>query len=228
VAEGHSLFKRGSQKIVGSISTSGISIFGYAYSTKKGAFMKTRFAVLLLAIGLIGLSLSGCGCFIQAQKGEVAAPPAPEPVVQEKVVILESEPKAEENVAAVAAQPTEKVVVLAFEDIHFDFDKATLTPEAQKILKRNIQVLKENPKAQVRIAGYTSASGTDAYNQKLSERRANAVKGYLTSEGLIPSDRLTIIGYGKKDPVMHEAAPKDLYSTAAKANMRALFEIVVQ
>ena len=48
------------------------------------------------------------------------------------------------------------------------------------------------------------------------------------SEGLISSDRLSMIGYGKKDPAMHEAAPKNLYSTAAKANMRVLFEIVVQ
>jgi len=190
--------------------------------------MKTRFAVLLLVVGVIGLFLSGCGCFMQAQKGEAVAPPAPQPVVRERVVILASEPKSEEQVVAVAAQPTEKVVVLAFEGIHFDFDKATLKPEAQTILKRNIQILKENPKAQVRIAGYTSASGTGAYNQRLSERRANAVKGYLVSEGLIPSDRLSIIGYGKKDPAMHEAAPKDLYSAAAKANMRALFEIVVQ
>jgi outer membrane protein OmpA-like peptidoglycan-associated protein len=189
--------------------------------------MKTRFAVLLLVVGVIGLFLGGCSCFVQAQKGETAPSP-PQAAVQEKVVILASEPKAEEQVVAVAAQPAEKVVVLAFEDIHFDFDKATLKPEAQAILKRNIQILKDNPKAQVRIAGYTSASGTDAYNQKLSERRANAVKGYLVSEGLIPSDRLSIIGFGKTDPAMHEAAPKDLYSAAAKANMRVLFEIVVQ
>ena len=190
--------------------------------------MKTRLVFSLLVVGVIGLFLSGCGCYMQAQKGETAAPPAPQPAVQEKVVILASEPKAEEQVAAVATQPAVKVVVLAFEDIHFDFDKATLKPEAQTILKRNIEILKENPKAQVRIAGYTSASGTDAYNQKLSERRANAVKGYLVSEGLISPDRLSVIGYGKQDPAMHEAAPKELYSAAAKANMRALFEIVVQ
>jgi OmpA-OmpF porin, OOP family len=184
--------------------------------------MKTKFAVLLLVVGVIGLFLGGCGCFMQAQKGETAAPPAPQ------VVVLASEPKAEEKVVVLASEPTDKVVVLAFEDIHFDFDKATLKPEAQTILKRNIQVLKENPKAKVRIAGYTSASGTEAYNQKLSERRANAVKGYLINEGLISSDRLSMIGYGEKSPAMYEAAPKDLYSDAAKANMRVLFEIVVQ
>jgi flagellar motor protein MotB len=49
---------------------------------------------------------------------------------------------------------------------------STLKAEAQTILQRNIQRLKENPKAQIHIAGYTPASGTAAYNQKLSERRA--------------------------------------------------------
>ena len=150
-------------------------------------------------------------------------PPAPEP---EKVVILASEPKVEEKVMAAAAEP--KIVVLAFEDIHFDFDKSTLTPEAQTILKRNIQILKDNPKAQVRIAGYTSAAGTEEYNQKLSERRAKAVEDYLIKEGLVAPDRLTRIGYGESNPAKFEAAPKEIYSPAAKANMRALFEIVVQ
>jgi outer membrane protein OmpA-like peptidoglycan-associated protein len=191
--------------------------------------MKTKFVGILLVVGVIGLFLGGC-CFMEAEKAAVP-PPTPvvrEPVVQEKVVVIVSEPKAEEKVVALAAEPKEKVVVLAFEDIHFDFDKSTLKPEAQTILKRNIQILKDNPKTQVRIAGYTSASGTDDYNQKLSERRANAVKGYLISEGLISSDRLTMIGYGEKYPARYEAAPKDLYSDAAKANMRVLFEIVVQ
>lgn len=230
-------------RTIESISIRGISGFGCAYSTRKGALMKTRFAVTMVVVGVIGLSLGGCGCFMQAQRGETAAAPAPqqvvrepaaakpaaaEPVIQERVVYLASEPTIVEKIVYVAKEPKERVVVIAFEDIHFDFDKATLKPEAQMILKRNIQVLKENPKAHVRIAGYTSASGTDAYNQKLSERRANAVKGYLASEGLIAQDRLTMIGYGEKNPATYEAAPKELYSDAAKSNMRVLFEIVVQ
>jgi ketosteroid isomerase-like protein len=121
-----------------------------------------------------------------------------------------------------------KIRGLAWEDGPVEFDNSTLRPEAQTILKRNIQLLKDNPKAQVRIAGYTSASGTDEYNQKLSERRANAVQEYLVNEGIISPDRLSTIGYGETNPAMYEAAPKELYSTAAKANMRVLFEIVVQ
>jgi len=62
----------------------------------------------------------------------------------------------------------------------------------------------------------------------LSERRANAVKKYLINEGLISSDRISTIGYGEINPATYEAAPKDLYSPAAKSNMRVLFEIVVQ
>ena len=149
----------------------------------------------------------------------VAKPP-------EKFVIVAAEPIVEEQVVAAAAEP--KIIVLAFEDVHFDFDKSTLTPEAQTILKRNIQLLKDNPKAKVRIAGYTSASGTDAYNQALSERRAKAVQEYLINEGVITPDRLSTIGYGEANPAMYEAAPKELYSKAAKANMRVLFEIIVQ
>jgi OOP family OmpA-OmpF porin len=156
-------------------------------------------------------------------KYEPVAKPAPEP---EKVVILASEPKVEEKVMVAAAEP--KIIVLAFEDVHFDFDKSTLKPEAQTILKRNIQLLKDNPKAQVRIAGYTSAAGTEEYNQKLSERRAKAVEEYLINEGIIAPDRLTMIGYGETNPAVYEAAPKEIYSKAAKANMRVLFEIVVQ
>jgi OmpA-OmpF porin, OOP family len=152
--------------------------------------------------------------------------PEPMPKLADTVIILESEPKAEEKVAAVATEP--KIIVLAFEDVHFDFNKSTLTPEAQTILKRNIQLLRDNPKAQIRVAGYTSASGTEEYNQKLSERRANAVQEYLVNEGIITRDRLSSIGYGKTNPAMYEAAPKELYSTAAKANMRVLFEIVVK
>ena len=152
--------------------------------------------------------------------------PAPVPMAKEKVVIMASEPRVDAKFMVALTEP--KIIVLAFEDVHFDFDQSTLKPEAQTILKRNIQLLKDNPQAQIRVAGYTSASGTEEYNQKLSERRANSVKEYLISEGIIAPDRLTIIGYGKENPAMYEAAPQEIYSKEAKANMRVLFEIIVK
>ena len=154
--------------------------------------------------------------------------PQPEPKVVEKVVIRAAEPKVEEKVVAAVVEKKAAVIVLAFEDVHFDFDKSTLTPEAKVILKRDIKHLKENPNAKIRVAGYTSASGTKEYNQKLSERRAKAVQEYLISEGVITRDRLSTIGYGETHPAVYEAAPKEIYSDAAKANMRVLFEIIVE
>lgn len=159
-------------------------------------------------------------------KAEVIPEPAAAAIAEAPVIILASEPRSEEKVKAVVVEP--KVVVLAFEDIHFDFNQSTLKPEAKTILKRDIELLKENPKAKIRIAGYTSASGTEEYNQKLSEKRAKAVQEYLINEGIITPDRLSSIGYGESNPAAYEAAPKDLYSDAAKSNMRVLFEIVVQ
>lgn len=150
------------------------------------------------------------------------------PYLTEKVVILVSEPKVEEKIKEKAAVVEPKVIILAFEDVHFGFDQAALTPEAKTILKRNVQLLKENPKAKVRVAGYTSASGTREYNQKLSERRAKAVQQYLIDEGIITPGRLSTIGYGETLPATYEAAPKELYSPAAKSNMRVLFEIVLE
>jgi OOP family OmpA-OmpF porin len=144
----------------------------------------------------------------------------PEPV--EVIVVADESPMIEEKVKYVAARPG--IVILAFEDIHFDFDKATLTDAAKVILKRSIWILKDNPGVKVRIAGYTSASGSSAYNQRLSERRAAAVENYLINEGLISPDRLRTIGFGERRPAAYEASPKRLYSNAAMSNMRVLFE----
>lgn len=152
------------------------------------------------------------------------------PYMVEKVIIIVSEPKVEEMVQekAKTAIDEPKVIILAFEDVHFGFDQSTLTSDAKTILKNNVQLLKENPKAKVRVAGYTSASGTKEYNQKLSERRAKAVQEYLVNEGVIKPDRLTTIGYGETHPEVYEAAPSELYSPAAKSNMRVLFEIILE
>ncbi len=165
---------------------------------------------------------------VSAVRHEPKPKPTPPPplVAKKKAVILASEPEVEKKVLLEAAEP--KIIILAFEDVNFDFDKSTLTPEAKMIMKRNIQLLKENPKAEIRVAGYTSASGTEEYNQKLSERRAEAVRTYLVDDGIVDADRLSTIGYGEDDPASYEAAPKNLYSNAAQSNMRVLFEIIVR
>jgi len=121
--------------------------------------------------------------------------------------------------------PDEKVLI--FGDTHFDFDQSALKPEAKVILDKNIQLLAENPAIKVRMAGYTSAKGSEENNQKLSEERANAVRDYLIENGIKP-ERLTIVGYGRTKPAFYEESPKTINTKEAKANMRVLFEVVVE
>ena len=88
-------------------------------------------------------------------------------------------------------------VKIILEDIHFDFDKATLTTAATSILDNNIKTLKENTGINVQIEGNTCQHGSDDYNMRLGERRANAVKEYLAKEGGIDESRMTTISYGE-------------------------------
>lgn len=117
--------------------------------------------------------------------------------------------------------------VLVLEDVHFNFDTAELNENTKVILRQHVQTLKANPQARVRIAGYTSASGTAEYNQALSERRAQAIKAFLILEG-VEASRFKTVGFGQTNPAEYEANPAVLRSDAAKANMRGLFEIIVE
>jgi outer membrane protein OmpA-like peptidoglycan-associated protein len=116
--------------------------------------------------------------------------------------------------------------VVAFGDTHFDFNKSALTNDAKTLLNKDVKVLQENPKTKVRMAGYTSAQGSEDGNQKLSEERATAVRSYLIEKGIAPA-RITIVGYGRTKPALYEVSPGDINTREAKANMRVLFEIVV-
>lgn len=85
--------------------------------------------------------------------------------------------------------------------IHFEFDKANIRPQSYPILDDVVSIIKSNPGIkQVRIEGHTDSIGSDAYNQKLSERRANSVKQYLINKG-ISAGILDAVGYGESRPV---------------------------
>ena len=119
------------------------------------------------------------------------------------------------------------VALVVLEDNHFGFDKSDITKQGAEILDANIKILNINPKIRIRIAGYTSAQGTQDYNQKLSERRAAAVLDYLIKGGITP-DRLTTIGFGEMRPAEYEPVPENMYSKEAQSNMRVLFEVIVK
>ena len=106
------------------------------------------------------------------------------------------EADAEYSVDFILAAITKPQVI---ENIFYDFDKATLRPESKEALDEMVQVLKDNPNVAIEMASHTDRIGSDAYNDKLSDRRAKSVVDYLVEHG-IDRDRLNPKGYGKKVP----------------------------
>jgi outer membrane protein OmpA-like peptidoglycan-associated protein len=86
-----------------------------------------------------------------------------------------------------------------FEDVHFDFDRYSLRPEATRILDEAVKALQDNPELRLEVEGHTCNIGTAEYNLALGERRANAVRDYLASRG-IGADRLRTVSYGEERP----------------------------
>jgi outer membrane protein OmpA-like peptidoglycan-associated protein len=90
--------------------------------------------------------------------------------------------------------------IVSLEGTHFDFDRATLRPEATAILDHAVSVMNQHGNISVAVEGHTDSVGSDTYNQKLSERRASAVVEYLVGKG-IDASRLAPAGYGESRPV---------------------------
>ncbi len=178
--------------------------------------------ILFLVIGVAMVSFSACS------KKKVA-PTTQELSAEEKARLEAEKKKAEE--ARLREQrmreeqlrlQREKELRAQFEneDIHFDFDKSFIRPDAEEILQRKAAWLKEHPNAKILIEGHCDERGTDAYNLALGERRALSAKKYLESLGIDPS-RISIISYGEERPI----DPRHNEEAWAK-NRRAHFVIV--
>lgn len=112
-------------------------------------------------------------------------------------------------------QDLEKEGVTRLYGINFDFDSDKLQPQSYAVLKTVAQVAHNHPDWKFEVAGHTDGSGSDNYNQKLSERRAEAVVNYLLEAG-VPKMRLIAAGYGATRPLL----PNDKNSEAARAKNR--------
>ena len=102
-----------------------------------------------------------------------------------------------------------KIVVnkaIEVKDIFYDYDKATIRPDAAVRLDTLVQTLLDNPKINIELSSHTDQRGKDAYNLKLSQRRAEAAVAYIVSKG-VPASRITARGYGETRPIV--AAPKN-------------------
>lgn len=89
-------------------------------------------------------------------------------------------------------------------DVLFEFDKATLLPKAEDTLKKAAQFIRQRAAGVVRIEGHTDAKGNDAYNQRLSERRAASVRQWFAKNGLADL-RFSSRGFGETQPVAPNA-----------------------
>ncbi len=107
------------------------------------------------------------------------------------------EEKSETYIVDFFLSPISKPVVI--ENIFYDFDKATLRPESKEALDEIIKMLNDNPNVTIELGAHTDRKGTDEYNERLAQRRAQSVVDYLIAGG-IATDRLEAKGYGESMP----------------------------
>jgi peptidoglycan-associated lipoprotein len=124
-----------------------------------------------------------------------AAAPAPAPAP------APAAPAPEPPAATATARPAPQDFAAepALPDIHFDFDKSVIRPDAAKILQTSADWLKARPGHVVLIEGHCDDRGTDAYNLALGDRRAKAARDFLLAHG-VAAPRITVISYGEQRP----------------------------
>ena len=112
-------------------------------------------------------------------------------------------------------------------DVLFDFDKAEIKPAGSDSLKKVADVIREKGRGTVRIDGHTDAKGSDAYNQKLSQRRADAVRDWLVRKEHVTGVAFRTAGHGSKKPVAPNTKPDGSDDPEGRQKNRRV-EIVVQ
>ena len=127
------------------------------------------------------------------------------------------------NNAPVPAAPFTSAATLATMQarIHFAFNKSDLTDSAKAILDEKVEVFRANPALTIVIRGYTDVVGTDAYNLALGERRAQAAKDYIVSQGIAAS-RIIVQTKGESQQI-----PNTEGVAGQAANRRAVFELLI-
>lgn len=115
-------------------------------------------------------------------------------------------------------------LTIDLERIFFDFDKSNIRPDAAATLNTLVSILKKYPEFKIEVQSHTDSRGTDSYNMKLSQRRAESTVAYLVSQG-IDASRLTAVGYGETVPFNNCNVTKDCTKEAWEQNRRSVFLI---
>ncbi|MBU0902304.1 MAG: OmpA family protein [Gammaproteobacteria bacterium] len=133
---------------------------------------------------VLGAGMAAAYCWVHGASEEQV-------VMVEEVVVVEE----------VMAEPVRVEL-----DVKFDFDKAQVKPESYGDIKNLADFLTQYPQTTTVVEGHTDSVGSDAYNQTLSERRANAVRDVLVNQYGVGGERVNAVGYGETRPVADNAS----------------------
>lgn len=176
--------------------------------------MRNRRAWILGAVLLAMLLVLGVSC---AKKQVTTAEPGMEMTAEEAAAQQAAEDEAaareaerlrqerEARYRAEAAEMSAEALRQRFEEenVHFDFDKYVLTPQAMMVLDEKAVYLRDNRRVRVLIEGHADERGTNEYNLALGDRRANSAKNYLIKSG-VDASRFTTISYGEEQPLCNQ------------------------
>lgn len=151
-------------------------------ASQEQGTLEGQFEMMLPGKGFYSLEASAEGYLAGSDSIFLAAP-------QSDTVIFKT----------VYLKPIEVGVSVRLNNIFFDFDKATLRPESFPELDKVVELLQKNPNLYIEIGGHTDDKGSDDYNLRLSQGRAESVRNYLTAQW-IASERVTARGYGENVP----------------------------
>jgi peptidoglycan-associated lipoprotein len=164
--------------------------------------------LILLLVLSVAMMIASC-CEMKTYE-----PPVEPPVVEPPPPPPEPEPP--------PPPPPPEPEEIYLEPVYFDFNKYTLTPEARNALRANAHMLLKHPDATIRIEGHCDERGTNEYNMKLGENRAEAAMKFLEEQG-VDRMRMSYVSFGEERPAVRESN-----EAAWAKNRRVEFVLVKQ
>jgi peptidoglycan-associated lipoprotein len=146
---------------------------------------------------------------------------APNQVGNVPITVTATDARGGTAVATVTVQVVRREELM-FEDVHFDFDRFNLRADALKILDDALVKLQANPDVRITIEGHCDSIGTVEYNLALGERRANAVRDYLASRGIM-NVRMRTVSYGEERPIADNSTAQ-----GRAMNRRAHLAVIIE
>jgi OOP family OmpA-OmpF porin len=191
--------------VMGAVSFNAISADGPYWTDENGTIVRSGFGKCVRTINWTPEDAIA-GCDGKAPAAKVAAEPVPVAVVAAPADsdgdgVLDNADKCPDSPAD---KPVDKdgctIVSVVLKNVQFEFNSSELTAGSSESLDKVVDAMNEYPTLRIEIQAHSDNSGDAAYNQSLSEKRANSVRDYLTGKG-IASDRMVAKGYGESQPI---------------------------